>query len=190
MRGQDHHAKIVVPLEDAFHGATRELTLHSPERDSAGQVALHERTLQVAIPKGIRAGQLIRLTGQGSPGLGGGPRGDLYLEVEFSPNPRWRVDGSDLYHTLRVAPWEAALGAAVPVPTPDGAVEMNVPAGSQTGRRLRLRGRGIPGRTPGDLYVVLEVVLPPASDDKARAAYRQMARDLAFDPRATMGGKP
>lgn len=186
-RGQDHHAKIVVPLEDAFHGATRELTLHSPELDAAGNVALRERTLQVAIPKGIRAGQLIRLAGQGSPGLGGGPRGDLYLEIEFAPHPRWRVDGRDLYFTLPVAPWEAALGATVEVPTPDGMVEMNVPAGSQTGRKLRLRGRGIPGSTAGDFYVMLEVVLPPASDDKARAAYRQMAKDLAFDPRATLG---
>ena len=190
-RGQDHHAKIVVPLEDSFQGATRQLTLHSPEMDAAGNVALHERTLQVGIPKGIRAGQQIRLTGQGSPGFAEGPRGDLYLEVEFAPHARWRVDGRDLYFTLRVAPWEAALGATVNVPTPDGTVEMNVPAGSQTGRKLRLRGRGIPGSTPGsslgDFYVMLELVLPPASDEKARTAYRQMALDLAFDPRATVG---
>ena len=187
-RGQDHHAKIVVPLEDAFHGATRAITLHSPAMDDAGNVALHERTLQVSIPKGIRAGQQIRLAGQGSAGFGDGARGDLYLEVEFAPHARWRVDGRDLYFTLRVAPWEAALGAAVNVPTPDGVVEMNVPAGSQTGRKLRLRGRGIPGSTPGDFYVALEVVLPPASDDKARAAYRRMADELAFDPRAQLGG--
>jgi curved DNA-binding protein len=186
-RGQDHHAKIVVPLDDAFHGATRELTLHSPEMDGTGNVVLRERTLRVGIPKGIRAGQHIRLAGQGAPGLGGGPSGDLYLEVEFAPHARWRVDGQDLHATLRVAPWEAALGAAVNVVTPDGTVEVNVPAGSQTGRKLRLRGRGIPGRTPGDFYVTLEVVLPPANDDQARAAYRQMARDLAFDPRATPG---
>lgn len=186
-RGQDHHAKIVVPLEDAFHGATRAITLHSPELDAQGNVSLHERTLQVAIPKGIRGGQQIRLAGQGSPGFGDGLRGDLYLEVELAPHPTWRVDGRDLYFTLRVAPWEAALGATVNVPTPDGAVEMNVPAGSQTGRKLRLRGRGIPGSTPGDLYVMLEVVLPPASNDKARDVYRQMAKDLAFDPRAAMG---
>lgn len=190
-RGQDHHAKIVVPLEDSFHGATRQITLHSPEMDASGQVALRERTLQVTIPKGIRAGQQIRLAGQGSPGFDGAQRGDLYLEIEFAPHPRWRVDGRDLYFTLRVAPWEAALGATVPVPTPDGAVEMNVPAGSQTGRKLRLRGRGIPTNTPnitpGDFYVLLQVVLPPADDDKARAAYRQMAQDLAFDPRANAG---
>ena len=186
-RGQDHHAKIVVPLEDSFQGATRQITLHSPEMDAAGNVALHERTLQVGIPKGIRAGQQIRLAGQGSPGFAEGPRGDLYLEVEFAPHARWRVVGRDLYFTLRVAPWEAALGATVNVPTPDGTVEMNVPAGSQTGRKLRLRGRGIPGSKPGDFYVMLEVVLPPANDEKARAVYRQMAHDLAFDPRATPG---
>jgi curved DNA-binding protein len=186
-RGQDHHAKIVVPLEDAFHGATREITLHSPEMDAAGNMALRERRLQVAIPKGIRAGQQLRLAGQGSSGLGAGPRGDLYLEIAFAPHALWRVDGRDLYFTLRVAPWEAALGSAVPVPTPDGAVEMTLPAGSQTGRKLSLRGRGIPGHTPGDLYVTLQVVLPPATDDKARAAYQRMAQDLPFDPRATPG---
>lgn len=207
-RGQDHHAKIVVALEDTFQGATRQFTLHSPEMDAAGGVALHERTLQLSIPKGIRAGQQIRLAGQGSTGFGDGPRGDLYLEVTFAPHALWRVDGRDLYYTLRVAPWEAALGAAVDVPTPAGTVEMNVPAGSQTGRKLRLRGRGIPGGTsggtaggsagavpgavaggaPGDFYVMLDLVLPPANDDKARAAYRQMALDLAFDPRATTPG--
>ena len=186
-RGQDHHAKIVVPLEDSFHGATRQLTLHSPEMDDAGHMALRERTLQVSIPKGIRAGQQIRLAGQGTAGFGDGPRGDLYLELAFAPHARWRVDGRDLYFTLRVAPWEAALGAAVQVPTPDGAVAMTVPAGSQTGRKLRLRGRGFPGSPAGDFYVMLELVLPPASDDKARAAYRQMALDLAFDPRADLG---
>ena len=187
VRGQDHHAKITVPLEDAFHGATRIISLHSPEMDSTGHVALRERSLQVAIPKGIRAGQQIRLTGQGSPGLGDGPRGDLYLEVEFEPHPRWRVDGRDIYFTLRVAPWEAALGAGIQVPTPEGTVEMTVPSGSQAGRKLRLRGRGIPGNPAGDFYVVLELVLPPASNEAARALYRQMAKDMAFDPRLAQG---
>lgn len=187
MRGPDHHAKIVVPLDDAFRGATRELTLHSPAIDADGRGTLQERTLQVAIPRGIRAGQQIRLAGQGAPGQDGGPNGDLYLEVEFAPHARWRVDGRDLYLTLPVAPWEAALGATVPVVTPDGTVEMNVPAASQTGRRLRLRGRGIPGTPPGDCYVVLEVRLPPADNEKAIAAYRRMAQDLPFDPRATSG---
>jgi curved DNA-binding protein len=186
-QGPDHHAKIVVPLEDAFHGATRELALRSPVIDPDGRGALRDRTLQVAIPRGIRAGQQIRLAGQGAPGQDGGPAGDLYLEVAFAPHPRWRVDGRDLYMTLPVAPWEAALGATVPVDTPDGSVEMTVPAGSQTGRRLRLRGRGIPGSPAGDGYVVLEVVLPPADSEPARDAYRRMAQDLAFDARAAKG---
>ena len=189
-RGQDHHAKITVPLEDAFHGATRTITLQRPERRPLGLVELQARSLQVAIPKGIRAGQQIRLQGQGAPGWGDGLPGDLYLEVAFEPHPRWRVDGRDLYVNLPVAPWEAALGAIIEVPTPDGLVEMNVPPDSPTGRKLRLRGRGIPGNPAGDFYVVLEVVLPPAHNEAARAAYRQMARDLAFDPRPKEGVAP
>ncbi len=190
IRGQDHHAKIVVPLEDAFAGATREIAMHSPTIDVEGRVVMRERSLSVSVPKGIRTGQQIRLTGQGSPGLGSGGPGDLYLEIEFAPHRLYRPDGRDLYLTLPVAPWEAALGSSVPVPTPEGSVEMTIPPGSQTGRKLRLRGRGIPGmqeNTPGDFYVVLEVVLPPAADDKSRALYARMADELAFDPRATMG---
>jgi curved DNA-binding protein len=182
-RGQDHHAKILIALQDTFHGAARTLTLQSPQIDGSGHVALREHQLSVNIPKGVRAGQQIRLAGQGAPGLGGGPPGDLYLEVQFEPHPRYRVDGRDLYLTLPVSPWEAALGAAVLVPTLDGTLELSVPPGSQTGRKLRLKGRGIPAAVPGDLYVVLEVVLPPADSDKARALYEKMARDLAFDPR-------
>lgn len=190
LRGEDHHARITIPLEDAFQGATRTLTLRRPELDASGHVLLRERELSVKIPRGIRAGQQIRLAGQGMPGLGGEAAGDLYLEVEFEPHARYRVDGRDLYVTLRVAPWEAALGATVPVPTPDGLVELAVPAGSQGGRKLRLRGRGIPGGTPGDLYAVLEIVLPEATSDKARALYAQMASELAFDPRRDDRGMP
>ena len=189
-QGQDHHAKITVPLEDAIRGATRTITLQRPERSPHGQVELQAHSLQVAIPKGIRAGQQIRLQGQGAAGFGEGLPGDLYLEVAFEPHPRWRVDGRDLYVNLPVTPWEAALGAHIEVLTPDGLVEMNVPPDSPTGRKLRLRGRGIPGNPAGDFYVVLEVVLPPAHTESARAAYRQMARDLAFDPRPKEGVAP
>jgi curved DNA-binding protein len=188
-RARDHHAKIVVPLEDAFAGATRTLSLQSPVIDADGHVTLQQRQLQVSIPIGIRAGQQIRLMGQGSPSLHGGPPGDLYLEIEFEAHPLWRVDGRDLYLTLPVTPWEAALGAEVPVRTPSGLLHMKVPASSANGRKLRLRGRGIPGSKAnaeaGDLYAVLNVVLPPADTDKARAAYRHMAQELAFDPRAS-----
>ena len=185
-RGQDHHARIVVPLEDAFVGATRTVTLQSPATDAQGRSVLQERQFSVKIPKGLRAGQQIRLAGQGAPGLGASA-GDLYLEIQFEPHPRYRVEGRDLYVTLPVAPWEAALGAQVRVATPGGAVEISVPANSQAGRRLRLKGRGIPAADaagmPGDLYLVLEMVLPPARTEAAHAAYRRMASDLAFDPR-------
>ncbi|MFP5406241.1 MAG: DnaJ C-terminal domain-containing protein, partial [Gammaproteobacteria bacterium] len=146
-----------------------------------------ERVLNVKIPSGIREGQQIRLAGQGSPGFNGGPSGDLYLEVHFNPDPRYRVDARDVYESVPVAPWEAALGADIEVATPSGTVQVKVPAGSQTGRKLRLKGRGIPGDPAGALYLELQVILPPADSEKARRLYETMARDLAFDPRRAMG---
>lgn len=187
MRGGDHHARILIDLADAYHGSTRMITLRAAKLDSSGRVVTEERTLNVQIPKGVKEGQHVRLAGQGSPGLGGGPAGDLYLEVHFSPDPRYRVQGRDVYETVPVAPWEATLGASIEVPTPSGNVQVKVPAGSQAGRKLRLKGRGIPGSPPGDLYLVLEVVLPPADTDKARQIYQTMARELAFNPRQVLG---
>lgn len=119
-RGDDHHAKILVDLEDALHGATRQIALRAPELDQQGRLVARNRTLNVQIPKGIREGQHIRLAGQGTPGIGGGPPGDLYLEVHFKPHPLYRVDGRDLYLTLPIAPWEGALGATVKVPSRPG----------------------------------------------------------------------
>lgn len=188
MRGEDRHAKINIDLVDAFQGATREIVLHVPEVDSQGRVVSREHTLSVRIPKGVKEGQHIRLAGQGSPGLGGGPAGDLYLEIHFRPDSQYRVEGRDVYQRVPVTPWEAALGASIETPTPSGAVKLKVPAGSQTGRRLRLKGRGIPGPEPGDLYVELEVVLPPADTDRARELYATMADELAFNPRQRRGG--
>lgn len=186
-RGEDHHAKIELDLEDAYQGATRPIILNAPHMDERGRVVLAERNLKVRIPKGVHEGQVIRLAGQGSPGVGGGQNGDLYLEVHFKPHPRYRTEGRDVYATLPLAPWEAALGASVKAPLPDGTVEVRIPEGSQSGRKLRLKGRGIPGTPPGDLYLVLEVVLPPASSPKAREIYQTMARELAFDPRRDLG---
>lgn len=188
MRGADRHAKILIDLADAFHGATRAISLHTSQLDAQGRVAMKEHTLNVQIPKGVKEGQHIRLAGQGSPGVGGGTAGDLYLEIHFKPDPRYRVEGRDVYETVPVAPWEATLGATIETPTPSGPVHVKVPAGSQSGRKMRLKGRGIPGPVPGDLYVVLEVVLPPADTDKARAVYESMARELAFDPHRKTGG--
>lgn len=190
-RGADRHASVVIPLEDAFRGATRSLSINEPEMDPQGGVAMRERRLDVNIPKGIRPRQQIRLAGQGSPGIGGGPPGDLYLEVEFEPHPHYRVNGRDLYLTLPIAPWEAALGATVPVPTPGGTLEVNIPAGSRAGRKLRLKGRGIPGTSastpPGDFYALLEVAVPTATTDAARELYQRMANELAFNPRQHLG---
>lgn len=186
-RGEDHHAKIVIPLEDAFHGATRTITLRAPQLDGQGRVALRERTLNVRIPTGIRDGQLIRLSGQGAPGTGGAPGGDLYLEVHFDPHALYRVEGHDLSLTLPIAPWEAALGSTVKAPTPTGVVEVKIPPGSQSGRKLRLKGRGIPGEPAGDLYLVLDVVLPNADTEQAQQLYQTMARELAFNPRQALG---
>jgi curved DNA-binding protein len=182
-QGQDHHAKIMVDLADAYHGARRSISLRMPALDAQGHVTLQERKLDVSIPKGIRAGQHLRLTGQGGPGVGEGPAGDLYLEIDFNPHPRFRIDGRDVYLDLPLAPWEAALGASIAVPTPDGTVQLAVPPNSAAGRQLRMKGRGIPGTPPGDLYVVLQLVLPPAESEPAREAYRTMAKAFDFNPR-------
>ena len=186
-RGGDHHAKVMIELADAYHGATQTITLRGARLDPAGHVVTEERTLRVQIPKGVKEGQHIRLAGQGSAGFGGGAAGDLYLEVHFRPDPRYRVDGRDVHETVPVTPWEAALGATIEVPTPAGSVRVNVPSGSQAGRKLRLKERGIPGKPAGDLYLVLEIVLPPAATDKARQLYETMAREMDFNPRQGMG---
>jgi curved DNA-binding protein len=187
-RGQDHHARVLIDLEDAINGATRRITLEMPELDSEGYLRTRQRELSVRIPAGVREGQQIRLSGQGAPGLGTGTAGDLYLEVSFRPHRLYRVDGRDLYFDLPVAPWEAALGATVQVPTPGGSVGLKVPPGSATGRKLRLKGRGIPGQPPGDLYAVLQIVLPPANDEAARASYAAFAQAFDFNPRAALEG--
>lgn len=184
MQGQDHHAKVVIDLRDAYTGAKRAITLRVPEVDPQGHVVVKDRTLNVTIPKGIREGQSIRLAGQGSPGMGKGQPGDLYLEVRFAPDPIYRVDGKDVSLDVPVAPWEAALGASVKIPTPEGPVMLKVPPNSTGGRTMRLKGRGLPGSPPGDLHAVLKVVLPPADSDKAKEFYQQMEREMPFDPRA------
>ena len=143
--------------------------------------------LNVQVPKGILPGQTIRLAGQGASAGAAGTAGDLFIEVEFQPHARYRVDGRDLYLELPVAPWEAALGATVKTPTPGGAVDLKIPAGSHAGTKLRLKGRGIPASTPGDFYVVLQIALPAAGDEKAKAAYRAMADSLPFNPRTSLG---
>jgi curved DNA-binding protein len=185
-RGEDHHAKILIDLEDAFEGPTRSISLTAPAVDSEGHVRTRQRTLNVRIPKGIRPGQHIRLAGQGTPGIGGGSAGDLYLEVEFRPHPLYRVDGGDLHLDLPLAPWEAALGARVEVPTPKGAVDLTIPPNTAAGRKLRLNGRGLPGKTTGDLYATVRIETPPANTEDEKTAYRRFADQFEFDPRSRM----
>ena len=175
-KGPDDKARIGIALEDAYQGASKNVRL-----DGAGG-----RQLKVKIPAGITEGRQIRLSGQGRPGPGGGPRGDLYLEIHITPHPLYRVEGRDLFLDLPIAPWEAALGGPVKVPTLGGSLELKIPPGSQTGRKLRLKGRGLPGSPPGDQYVVLKIVTPKAETKEARELYEKMSKTMAFDPRAEL----
>ncbi|MBC7701161.1 DnaJ C-terminal domain-containing protein [Aquabacterium sp.] len=185
--GEDHHAKIIIDLEDAFQGARRTISLRMPVADAQGHYTLQNRQLEVNIPKGVREGQHLRLAGQGQAGDLGGPAGDLYLEVAFRPHAHYRVDGRDLYLNLPITPWEAALGAAVTVPTPAGSVQLTVPAGSSSGRKLRLKGRGLPGDPPGNLYAVLGITVPPADTPASTQAYEALARTFPnFNPRSAL----
>lgn len=182
-RGSDRHAKIQIDLADTYQGATKTITLQTHHVDERGRTSLNEHSLNVHIPKGVKEGQHIRLSGKGNPGVGGGGTGDLYLEIHFKPDPRYRVDGTDVYASLPVTPWEAALGAVIEAPTPSGTVKLTIPPNSQAGRKLRLKGRGIPADEPGDLYMELAVVLPSADTRKAQQLYETMAKELNFNPR-------
>ena len=185
-RGQDQHARVMIDLEDAYRGATRTITLQTPAVDPSGHVSTRTQRLNVKIPKGVRRGQRIRLSGQGSPGIGSGASGDLYLDVDFNPHPLYRVDGKDVYLDVPLTPWEAALGANIDIPTPDGRVDLRIPAGTNNGKQLRLKGRGIPGNPPGDFYVVAKLTLPPASSDDAKDLYRKMRDEMPYSPRKYM----
>jgi len=186
--GRDHHARIEIDLEQAFRGTTSTLELKRPQLNPDGTLKVRTHTVRVTIPPGVTEGQLIRLAGQGEPASDGGAAGDLYLEAHIRPHRLYQLDGRDVTLTLPVAPWEAALGAPVTVPTLGGPVEMQIPAGAQSGQKLRLRGRGLPGQPPGDEYVQLKVVLPPASSPEAKALYEQMRSKLDFDPRERLTG--
>ena len=188
-RGEDQHAAIEIALEDALQGAERQITLRALEFDAQGQPRWVNRTLAVKIPPGVRPGQLIRLAGQGMPGHGGEPAGDLYLQVRIAPHARYRIEGKDLYLNLPVTPTEAALGAQVRVPTPAGGqVDVTIPPGARAGMKLRLKERGLGGQPPGHLYLLLDIALPPASSDAARAAYTELGRVTAgFNPRQHLG---
>jgi len=182
-RGESIRARVSIDLDDAINGASRSFSLQIPELDPQGRPVNKIRTLKVKIPKGIRAGQSIRLQGQGSAGVGGGPNGDLLLEVQFKAHPLYTIEEKDIYMNLPLAPWEAALGTTIEVPTPAGKVSLKISEDSQTGKKMRIKGRGLPGKIAGDFYVVLQVVLPPAKDEKTRKLYEEMRDSLEFNPR-------
>lgn len=184
-RGHDQHAKIEISLEDAFRGANKTLQMQMPEVDPAtGSVNQTVRTIKVTIPPGATKGQQLRLAGQGMPGMGGGPAGDLYLEIEIGTHPVFSLQGHDIYLTLPVAPWEAALGAEIKIPTLGGPVGLKLAPGSQSGQKLRLKGRGMPRpSTPGDQYAILQILTPPAHTEDDRKLYEKMAASMPFNPR-------
>jgi len=188
-KGQDHHAKILIDLADAYNGAKRTISLHMPTQDPEGHVMTQERKLDVNIPKGIKAGQNLRLSGQGGPGMGDGGAGDLYLEIDFHPSPLYKVDGKDVYLDLPMAPWEAALGTSVNIPTPAGStLELTIPPNTKSGRKMRLKGKGIPSKEPGDFYVVPNIVLPEAQSAAQKAAYQELEKAFDFKPRSHLKG--
>lgn len=188
MKGEDQHAKIVIPLAEAYHGARQTITLTRPTVDPYGHVTTSPHRLHVAIPKGIIEGQRIRLEGQGLPGYGGSPAGDLYLEIVFAQDSLFHAEKRDIHLTLPVAPWEAALGASLTVPTLGGDVQVKIPPGSQGGKKLRLKGKGLcAGANCGDQIVTLQIVMPEAKTEEQRQVYRAMAEKMPFNPRAGMG---
>ena len=187
LKGEDHHARVLIALEDAYTGGSRTITLRTPGIADDGRVGTQARSIRVSIPKGITAGKRIRLAGQGAPGGPGARPGDLFLEIEFEPHPIFAVEDSDVLLTLPVAPWEAALGETIEVPTLGGAVTLKVPAGSQSGQRLRLRGRGMPAQPAGDQIVTLRIDTPPADSAEKEAFYERMRELMPFEPRAGLG---
>ena len=179
-RGRDLRYHVDVSLEDAYAGATRTLQLTQPDGSA--------RTLNVKIPEGVQDGQQIRLKGQGAPGTGGAPAGDLFLEIALIPHRNFKVDGKDVTLELPVAPWELSAGKSVNIPTLGGTVSMKLPATTKAGQRMRLAGKGLPGKVPGDQYVVIKLVMPQTLSTRARELLDELASETSFDPREDLTG--
>ncbi|VAX32690.1 DnaJ-class molecular chaperone CbpA [hydrothermal vent metagenome] len=186
-RGEDRTVNLVINLEDAYHETTQTILLRSPAKNQKGHAKKEEQRLKVKIPKGIRETQRIRLSGKGDAGTLNAPPGDLYLKIAFKKNLLYRAKEKDVFLDLPIAPWELMLGTTITIPTPEGEVQIKIPENSKSGQKLRLKGRGIPGKPDGDFFVVLTLVLPPAKDDGSKALYKKMAQDFAFNPRLNFG---
>lgn len=185
-RGEDQHASIQVDLEIAYHGSTQQITLQIPTYNVYGEPEVQRKTLEVKIPKGMKEGQQIRLNGQGQSGINGGANGDLYIEIQYKDTDRIRVEGANVYQTIDVSPWEAGLGQGIEVNTPAGQLKVNLPKNAKNGQQLRLKEKGIPNKTAGHLYLIINIVLPPAHSEQEQQAYQQFADAFAaFKPRAS-----
>lgn len=184
-QGQDIHAKLTISLEDSFLGAEKTLQLQTPALDKHGQLAYQNRAVKVKIPKGIGEKQQIRLKGQGV--KGGNHAGDLYIEINISPHPWFHLEKKNVHVQVPISPWEAALGATIQVPTLAGKVNLKIPKGSQSGRQMRLKGRGLPGSPAGDQLITLEIVIPLSENAEADKLYEQLSRTLPFNPREKLG---
>jgi curved DNA-binding protein len=185
-RGEDQHASIQVDLDIAYHGSTQQITLQIPTYNVYGEPEVQRKTLQVKIPKGMKEGQQIRLNGQGQSGINGGENGDLYIEIQYKDTDRIRIEGADVYQTIDVSPWEAALGQSIEVNTPAGQLKVNLPKNAKNGQQLRLKDKGIPNKTAGHLYLIINIVLPPAHSEQEQQAYQQFADAFStFRPRAS-----
>ncbi|PAV25837.1 DnaJ C-terminal domain-containing protein [Tamilnaduibacter salinus] len=189
MRGEDVHARLALLLEEAYEGCQKTLRFEVTEPDDQGVPRRRNKSLKVTIPAGMRQGQSLRLKGQGSPGFGGGDPGDLFIEVDLAPHPLFTVEDRHLLMTLPVAPWEAALGTSVEVPALGGRLRLKVPKGATGGQKLRLKGKGMPGKPPGDLIVTLQVAMPKQHSERAEALYRELSEvEQSFDPRRHLHG--
>ncbi|MEF9956660.1 MAG: DnaJ C-terminal domain-containing protein [Acinetobacter sp.] len=187
-QGEDQHASIQLDIEIAYHGTTQQITLQIPTYNGYGEPEVQRKTLEVKIPKGMKEGQQIRLNGQGQRGINGGENGDLYIEVQYKDTSRIRVEGVDIYQTIDVSPWEAGLGQSIEVNTPAGTLHVNLPKNAKNGQQLRLKEKGIPNKTAGHLYLVLNIILPPAQNEQEQQAYQQFAAAFSnFRPRDTLG---
>ena len=180
MKGEDQHAELSIDIAAAYDGTERSVTLNVPTIDEYGRITQQNKTLNVKIPKGITEGQQIRLARQGLPGINGGENGDLYLKIRFHERPDLYVKNKkDVCQTIDVFPWLAALGGKIQIVTLGGRLQLNLPANSQNGKSIRLKGKGIPAKEPGDLYLNIRIFVPPVEDDADRAAWEQIATHFA-----------
>lgn len=185
-RGEDQHASIQVDVDIAYHGSTQQISLQIPTYNAYGEPEVQRKTLEVKIPKGMKEGQQIRLNGQGQSGINGGENGDLYIEIQYKDTDRIRVEGTDVYQMIDVSPWEAGIGQSIEITTPAGQLKVNLPKNAKNGQQLRLKDKGIPNKIIGHLYLIINIVLPPAHTEQEQQAYQQFSEAFpSFRPRAS-----